>query len=191
MKSGSLVEPEFFGENMARRGLRKLAWFPPIGVSRAIYRAFSDDKDLAKTFFDLLKNTAVTAAAFGLLLVLISKGHGYQAWVGGTLLGMGVWIASLALVAQSLHHFGRTFRRRIAEILYPELAHNPIVNDNPAFDLRVVGRRHIRFAKQFYVPASIRSFAEILLVSAFAYGFVVLLVISFAFYGIDVAKKLS
>jgi hypothetical protein len=176
---------------MVKSGLRRFAKFPPIGVSRAIYRAFSDDKDLAKTFFDLFKNTAVTAVGFALLAVSIGKSQGQQSWVAGTILGMGCWIALLALVAQSIHHFGRVFRLRIAQILYPELALNPVISVPLDADSRWRNWQYVRFAKRFYVPLTLRSIFEIVLVSSFAYGFVALLLISFFVHGADLAKKLS
>ena len=176
---------------MARRGLRELSWFPPIGVSRAIFRAFSEDKDLVKTFFDLLKNTAVTAFGFALLQLSLQKLDGTVAIVASTALGLGIWVASLALVAQSTHHFGRNFRLQVAKILYPQLAQNPIVNNLAWAEPRAKGTRLLRFAKGFYVPATIRSFVERLLVMAFGYGITVFLFLTFGWYIYESVKKFA
>jgi hypothetical protein len=178
------------GVHMARPGMRKLSWFPPIGVSRAIFRAFSDDKDLVKTFFDLLKNTAITGAGFALLQVAQAKLSGIEAKVAVTVLALGIWVASLALIAQSTHHFGRTFRSRVARILYPEFASNPIRISQPWAEPRAKGVKLLRFASGFYVPATLRSFTERLLVMAFGYGVTALLFLTFGWYLYESVKKM-
>ena len=165
---------------MARRGLRKFTKIPIlgpfIGVPRAIYRAFSDDKDLVKAYFDLLKNSAVTAFAYAILWVFYSRSNSYTSTILLIVVAFGTATATAALWAQWTHHFGRIFRQRVGAALYPEYSANPILIEKPyGGDKRLNGKKGLRFAHHFCVPRSANAYIERTLMFVFAYGLVAIL----------------
>ena len=179
---------------MARRGLSKLTQIPVagafVGVPRAIYRAFSEDKDLVKTYFDLLKNSAVTAFAYAILWVLYHRLSSPLLFASFVLIAFGACTATAALWAQWTHHFGRPFRRRVGEALYPEYQYKPIISERHFTDDRLNGKDGIRFAKHFCVPRSFRAYLERTLLFFFAYGLVGLLSLTLIVSTKEVASKL-
>lgn len=179
---------------MARRGLRNLTRIPIlgalIGVPRAIYRAFSDDKDLVKTYFDLLKNSAVTAFAYAILWVLYSRLSSPVSFIAFVFVAFGSITATAALWAQWTHHFGRTFRKKVGEVLYPEYQYKPILSEKHFTDERLNGKDGVRFAKQFCVPRSFRAYFERTLMFLFAYGLVAILTLTLLISVKEVTTKL-
>lgn len=179
---------------MARRGLRKLTRIPIagafIGVPRAIYRAFSEDKDLVKTYFDLLKNSAVTAFAYAILWVLYYRLSSPLLLAAFVFIAFGAVTATAALWAQWTHHFGRVFRKKVGEALYPDYQHNPIISERSFTDDRLNGRDGVRFAKHFCVPRSFRAYLERTLLFCFAYGLVALLALTLLLSTKEAASKL-
>jgi hypothetical protein len=179
---------------MARPGLRKLTSIPIagafIGVPRAIYRAFSDDKDLVKSYFDLLKNSAVTAFTYAVLWVFYYRLSSPILVAAFVFVVFGAFTATAALWAQWTHHFGRIFRLRVGEALYPEYMNKPILSEMYFSDERLNGKNGVRFAKHFCVPRTFRAYLERALMFLFAYGLVAILAITLLISAKEITSKL-
>jgi hypothetical protein len=138
-----------------------------------------------------LKNSALTAFVYAIIWVLQRHAFTFFSVSVLVLVFFGAITATAALWAQWTHHFGRQFRKRVGEALYPELAFHPIINERLAdSDPRLNGRKGIRFAKHFAVPRSLNAYIERTLMFLFAYGLVAILGLTVFVSTKEVATKL-